>query len=364
MAEIAGGGMGAQVKTAYATLVGDVVSDRYRVVGEVGRTDFGVLYLAEDVQTPGRSVAINVLMGDLPALESERRRFEFETESLARRGDIDLTDFINAGRLPDGRPFWVLACQAIVPHVISPEQSKTAVKTVLPSAAEVGRRLERYEIVPVYRRQTFVLGVYALPVLLAVIASVGAKVAPDEPPEPRRVAERRLTYALYAQRYAGTLPVGVATPVELPRIFTADEHLRMEFSTPEEGYLYVVRESAPSLGGTPNYTVLFPAGGRTEQAAYLNSTRPIAVPPEGDFRLGQDEHPDRIWLVWSAASLDAFSGMPADDRLDTTQITAIQQVLGRRAAHPVKAVFDAASQRTQVTGHGDLWVLMLGLGRE
>jgi len=357
--------MGAQVKSAYATLVGEVVSDRYRVVGEVGRTDFGVLYLAQDTQTPGRSVAINVLTGDLPALEADRRRFEFETEAMARRSDIDLTDFINAGRLADGRPYWVLACQAIVPDVITPDQADRAVKSRPPERAEVaGRRLERYEIVPLYRRQTFLLSFYALPVLLAAIAAVGAKFLPDDPPGTAPRIERHLHYTVLAQRYAGATPLGDASPVELPYAFAADERLRLELSTPEEGYLYVVHETAASLGGTPNYTLVFPGPGRPEQAAYLNSTRPIVVPKEGDLSFVAGEPPDRLWLVWSSAALCVFSVLPADGRLDTAQVTAIHDLLGRRAISPVQATFDKASRRIEASSAADPWIQLIGLARE
>jgi hypothetical protein len=360
--------MGAQVKTAYATLVGDIVAARYRVVGEVGRTDFGVLYTAEDLQIPGRSVAINVLTGDLPDAESERRRFEFETESLARRADIDLTDFINAGRLADGRPYWVLACEAIVPdivlpedlrHAVSPAQTATAI-----SPADLPRRLERYEHVPVYRRQRFLLGFYALPVLLAVIAAVGAKVTPEEPARPVRAAERRLSYTVFAQRYLETLPLGDPVPVQMPYAFAPDERVRLEFATPEEGYLYVVKESAPGVGGTPNYTVLFPFQGRGEQSAYLDSNRPMIVPREGHIDFSQGEDAERLWIVWSTAALDAFSGLTPESRLDTTQAAAIQQIIARRATAPVRAVSDPASRRVQAVSTSDLWVQLIGLSRQ
>lgn len=356
--------MGAHVKSAYATLVGDIVSARYRVVGEVGRTDFGVLYLAEDQQTPGRSVAINVLVVELPSIESERRRFEFETEALARRADIDLTDFINAGRLPDGRPFWVLACEAVVPDVITPETFRKAVTAQAPASADVARRLERYEIVPVYRRQTFLLAVYALPVLLAAIAVVGAKFMTEEPVRPLRSIERRLDYTVYAQKYWETLPVGDATPVELPYAFAPGERLRLEFSTPEEGYLYVVYESAPATGGTPTYTMLFPSRGRGEQAAYLNSNRPTPVPAEGHLTFTQGEEAEKVWVIWSSVGLDAFSGLSADSRLDATQISAIQQLISKRGMAPVQAAFDAASKRAQAKGTGDPWIQLIGLGRQ
>jgi hypothetical protein len=355
--------MGAQVKSAYATLVGEVISARYRVVGEVGRTDFGVLYLAEDNETPGRSVAINVLITDLPALEIDRRRFEADTEALARRADIDLTDFINAGRLADGRPYWVLACQAIVPHVITPEQTHTALRPQAAPAVEVGRRLDRYEIVPVYRRQPFLLGFYGLPVLLAVLAVVIAKMAPSEPPTPPRFLDRHLSYTVFAQPNQGV--PGAPQPVELPRIFTAGDRISLELATPEEGYLYVIHETAPSLGGTPNYRIAFPTSTRAgEQAAYLSSTQTLTVPKEGEIVVTASENPDRLWIVWSASSLDAFSGLPADGRLDTAQITAIQELLGRRALSKVKATFDPASKRTKVASPADPWIQMISLGRE
>lgn len=359
--------MGAQVKTAYATLVGDVVSSRYRVVGEVGRTDFGVLYLAEDMQQIGRSVAINVLIGDLPAEESERHRFEFETEALARRSDIDLTDFINAGRLPDGRPYWVLACTAVVPELIRPEDLKKAMTPTAAPSSDVGpRRIERYEYVPVWRRQTFLLLVYALPVLIAVIASVGVKViGTEEPARTVRSFERHLDYTVWAQRYAETLAVGDRYAVDLPRAFAVDERLQLEFGTPEEGYLYVVHEiTAQQQNGIPSYAIVFPGAGRNEQAAYLQSTRRAIVPAEGHLDFAQGEAADRLWMVWSSIPLDQFSGLARDGRIDATQITAIQQLLGRRSTAPVTSSVDEASKRVRVVSGADPWIHSISLSRQ
>ena len=363
--------MGAQVKTAYATLVGETVSSRYRVVGEVGRTDFGVLYLAEDTLTPGRSVAINVLVGELPSQEAERRRFELETESLARRADIDLTDFINTGRLADGRPFWVLACEAVVPELISPEEFKKAVTPTAQPLTEVGQRqdpyrLERYEHVPVYRRQPFLLSVYALPVLLAVIASVGLRVVnPEEPVRSARGFDRQLNYTVWAQRYVQGVPAGDPHAVELPHVFGSEERLQLEVSTPEEGYLYAVHElTARAQNGIPHYELVFPARGAGERAAYVQSTHRITLPAQGYLQFEPGDSADRLWLIWSSVPLDQFDALPRDARMDATQVLSIQQLISRRSSAPVASTVDPATKRTQLSARSDPWIHLISLGRE
>jgi len=352
------------LRATYATLVGDLVSDRYRIVGEVGRTSFGVLYTAEDTQSPGLSVAINVLLGEMPALASDRRAFEQETEDLARRADIDLTHTITAGRLPDGRPYWLMACAAIMPqlvtaHDVAPQPTSAA------ATAHAGPRLERYEYVPFYRRPGFALAFYALPVLLAVIGTIVARMSTEEARPAPKGFDRHLVYTVRAQRYFSDIPVGDAYPVELPRAFGPGERIQLEVSTPEEGYLYVVHEGALPTNGIPHYDIVHPTRGRHEQAAYIQGQAGRRIPSEGHISFtAEDETADKLWFVWSSSPLDQFSGLTAGDKLDTAQIHAIQDLLRRRAATPVNARQDASSQRVFVDSTSDPWIHLLSLSRQ
>jgi serine/threonine protein kinase len=80
-------------------------SDRYTVTGEIGRGGMGTVYAAID-EVLGRDVAIKVL--DVVASPDAERRLAAESRVLARLEHPGIVPVHDAGRLLDGRPFYVM----------------------------------------------------------------------------------------------------------------------------------------------------------------------------------------------------------------------------------------------------------------
>src|SRR5262249_45378771 len=91
------------VKGSLASL-GSPRFEALRVVGEGGS---GIVYEARirDPEAKGRAVALKVLRAELAPSERERRRFLEEAERMQRVEDAGLVALLEAGLLPDGRPF-------------------------------------------------------------------------------------------------------------------------------------------------------------------------------------------------------------------------------------------------------------------
>jgi len=88
---------------------GALVKDRYRIVKELGRGGFGVVYLARDEQLHSRPVVVKVLL-EHTAAQSEwlSRKFREEREALARLDHPGVVGVLDSGELPDGKPFLVM----------------------------------------------------------------------------------------------------------------------------------------------------------------------------------------------------------------------------------------------------------------
>lgn len=89
-------------------LVGTIVDERYRVIQVLAEGGMGKLYLAEALRLDDQLVALKVLTQSLlPDVEAERR-FRQEVHALTRVKHQNIVRVIDAGKLPDGKPYIVM----------------------------------------------------------------------------------------------------------------------------------------------------------------------------------------------------------------------------------------------------------------
>src|ERR1039458_9218216 len=82
---------------ATATTQAALIKERYRIVRELGRGGFGVVYLAHDEQLHSRPVVIKVLLEHAAAGDEWfSRKFREETEALARLDHPGIVNVLDA----------------------------------------------------------------------------------------------------------------------------------------------------------------------------------------------------------------------------------------------------------------------------
>src|SRR5437868_2923234 len=84
------------------------LKDRYLIERELGRGGIGVVYLAHDTQLLSRPVVIKVLLEDSSQDEWFKKKFRQEMEALARLNHPGIVGVLDAGQMPDGKPFLVM----------------------------------------------------------------------------------------------------------------------------------------------------------------------------------------------------------------------------------------------------------------
>ncbi len=85
------------------------IKDRYQIEKELGRGGFGIVYLAKDEQLHSRLVVIKVLL-EKQSEDSAwfTKKFRQEREALSRIDHPGIVGVLDAGEMPDGKPFLVM----------------------------------------------------------------------------------------------------------------------------------------------------------------------------------------------------------------------------------------------------------------
>jgi serine/threonine protein kinase len=94
--------------TALPSGTGLRLKDRYVIEKELGRGGIGVVYLARDEQLHSRPVVIKVLLDQTSDSEWFQRKFKGEIEALVRIDHPGVVGALDAGEMPDGKPFLVM----------------------------------------------------------------------------------------------------------------------------------------------------------------------------------------------------------------------------------------------------------------
>ena len=89
-------------------LIGTVLNGRYEIDKELKRGGMGVVYLAQDRQLHSRVVVVKVLLDEAFRNEYVVQKFRQEVEALSRIDHPGIVGVIDAGELPDGKPFIVM----------------------------------------------------------------------------------------------------------------------------------------------------------------------------------------------------------------------------------------------------------------
>jgi len=159
----------------------------------------------------------------------------------------------------------------------------------------------------------------ALPLLAALLGAAGVGAyhfaTKDVPTEKDRVesvpiSERKLSYSLMVQPNLRLHPDSRPFDSDGGEItFGNGDQVRLNVSSPQSGYLYVINEGPAKSSGPPDMNVLFPYKNINGGSASINANKSIQIPspsskPELDwFIFDKERGVEKIWLIWSERSV-------------------------------------------------------------
>jgi hypothetical protein len=181
--------------------------------------------------------------------------------------------------------------------------------------------------------------------------------------------ERLLTYSITVQkdpkRYPGSKPFQLPGEV----IFSVGDRVRLTFSSPQAGFLYIINESPEARGGRSIFNILFPSSTSNNGSAQLTANQPVQIPERGvGFIFDAEEGTEKLWLVWSAAAVGDLEALkkwanPTDrgEIKDAASTGSLRDLLTNNAAAKPQIEKDEVNKRTTIKGQGELLIKLINL---
>jgi serine/threonine protein kinase len=176
--------------------------------------------------------------------------------------------------------------------------------------------------------------------------------------------ERSLNYSLTVQKMRDGKPYQDTFESSGQEIFENGWKFRMNLSSPQEGYLYLLNEG-PAAGDATTYNMLFP-----EAKTNNNSPRVSAEQRLQTAWMRFDEHQgtEKFWLVWSAspvkeldAATDSVSEKDQGEIKDSAQARAVRDFLAKHSSPKPDVAKDSAKKQTTVKGKSEVLVSSIEL---
>lgn len=173
------------------------------------------------------------------------------------------------------------------------------------------------------------------------------------------ISERSLAYSLTVQKMRDGKPFQDQFESSGQEIFENGWEFRINLSSPQDGYLYLLNEG-PASGDATTYNVLFP-----ESKTNGGSPRVTANQKLQTAWMSFDDHQgtENFWLVWSASpvkELEAVTGAANDRDLgeikDAAKAQTVRNFLKQHSSTKPEVTKDSAKKQSVVKAKTDVLV--------
>jgi hypothetical protein len=134
--------------------------------------------------------------------------------------------------------------------------------------------------------------------------------------EPSAIApatERTLTYWITVQKFRDKKPFQEPFTIPGEMIFEEDYQIRLSFSSPQRGRLYILNEG-PAATTAPEFNVVFPSPTTNKGSSLIAAGQVTQIPEQSWLRFDAQQGTEKLWLVFSEdvvpelESLKEFAG--------------------------------------------------------
>ncbi len=183
---------------------------------------------------------------------------------------------------------------------------------------------------------------------------------PDTPP----AAERNLSYGLTVQKMRSDRPYQEPFESSGQEIFENGWKFRMNVTSPQEGYLYLLNEG-PAAGDETTYNMLFPEPKTNGGSPQVTADQKLQT---AWMRFDDNQGTEKFWIVWAAAPVkelddvtDAVNDQDRGEIKDSAKLRRVRDFLAKHSSPKPELAKDSAKKQTTVKAKGDTLVNFIEL---
>jgi serine/threonine protein kinase len=220
--------------------------------------------------------------------------------------------------------------------------------------------------------------VVKLGILLAVVALLGvglwglnqrrltqtASKTLTSPP----ATELALTYSIIVQKYRDNKPFGAPIQLAKEMLFESDYQIRLNVSSQQPGFLYILNEGPHDRGQPADFVVLFPSPTSNGGSALVGENQPIQIPEKSWIKFDKEKGTERVWLVFAPAAVPELEIIrPYASRKTQGLITDgalrdnLQEFFPRNSADKPSVQQNVEAKETRVSSRSPLLVHFIDL---
>jgi serine/threonine protein kinase len=222
------------------------------------------------------------------------------------------------------------------------------------------------------RRRSKLIPLLAVAVLLIAVASAAIWFATrsrtskteGKGPDTPAVAARNLSYGLTVQKMRSNRPYQEPFESSGQEIFENGWKFRMNVTSPQEGYLYLLNEG-PAAGDETTYNVLFPEAKTNGGSPRVTADQKLQT---AWMRFDDHQGTEKFWIVWAAAPIkelddvtDAINEQDQGEIKDSAKLRRVRDFLAQHSSPKPEVAKDSAKKQTTVKGKGDTLVSFVEL---
>jgi serine/threonine protein kinase len=154
------------------------------------------------------------------------------------------------------------------------------------------------------KKRVLVLALLGMLIVTAAIfginkwRSMRARSNASSPIVPAAASERTLTYWITVQKFRDRKPFQEPFTIPGEMIFEEDYQIRLSFSSPQSGYLYILNEG-PAATSAPEFNVVFPSPTANKGSSQINSGQVTQIPEQSWLKFDAQQGTEKLWLVFS-----------------------------------------------------------------
>jgi serine/threonine protein kinase len=182
------------------------------------------------------------------------------------------------------------------------------------------------------------------------------------------LTERVLTYSITVQKYRDNKPFEPPFQLAKEMLFERDYQIRLNVSSPQSGFLYILNEGPHDQGQPADFIVLFPSPTSNRGSALITENQRIQIPEKSWIKFDQEKGTERVWLVFAPSAVSELEPIRSYASLktqglitDAALLDRVQQFLKTNAGSKPSVEQNAERRETRVSSRDNILVHFIDL---